>query len=281
MIDETVAEIQAMETHSSSIVVLKASEALRELLDREYDSLEGFERDLEHNAGALRRSNPSHASMHSALREIEHDVIGEAATVAEAKELVEAVIEQTVSKVQSGKREAAARAAETLSDGDSFVTHDYSSTVLEAVRRAAESGLELTACVTEARPRFLGRKAVREFADIDGVTPRLFVDSGMAHALEDADRVILGMTCLVDDTYYNRVGTYPLVATAAELDIPVSVVGASAKIVDGFTFRNEIRDAVEVTREPIEGVTVENPVYDGSPLALIDQVITEEGIRTV
>ncbi len=281
MIDETVAEIQAMETHSSSIVVLKASEALRELLSREYDSLEGFERDLEHNAGALRRSNPSHASMHSALREIEQDVIGEAATVAEAKELLEAAIEQTVSKVRSGKREAAARAAETLSDGDSFVTHDYSSTVLEAVRRAAESGLELTACVTEARPRFLGRKAVREFADIDGVTPRLFVDSGMAHALEDADRVILGMTCLADDTYYNRVGTYPLVATAAELDIPVSVVGSSAKIVDGFTFRNEIRDAVEVTREPIEGVTVENPAYDGSPLALIDQVITEEGIQTV
>jgi Translation initiation factor 2B subunit, eIF-2B alpha/beta/delta family len=281
MIDETVAEIQAMETHSSSVVVVKAAEALGELLDRDYDSLESFERDVEHNAGALRRSNPSHASMHGALREVEQRVIGEASTVAEARKLLNTTIQETISEVRSGKREAAAQAAEILDDGDTFLTHDYSSTVLEAVRQAAATGAELTAHVTEARPRYLGRKAARQFVNIEGVTPHLFVDSAMAHALADADRVLLGMTCVTDDTYYNRVGTYPLIATAAQQNVPVTVVGSSAKVVDGFRFQNEYRKAVEVSREPIEDVAIENPAYDGAPIELIDQVITDDGITDV
>ena len=281
MIDETVAEIQAMETHSSSVVVVKAAEALGELLDRDYDSLESFERDVEHNAGALRRSNPSHASMHGALREVEQRVIGEASTVAEARKLLNTTIQETISEVRSGKREAAAQAAEILDDGDTFLTHDYSSTVLEAVRQAAATGTELTAHVTEARPRYLGRKAARRFVNIEGVTPHLFIDSAMAHALADADRVLLGMTCVTDDTYYNRVGTYPLIATAAQQNVPVTVVGSSAKVVDGFRFQNEYRKAVEVSREPIEDVAIENPAYDEAPMELIDQVITDEGITDV
>ncbi|ESS12889.1 MAG: translation initiation factor 2B subunit II family (IF-2BII) [uncultured archaeon A07HR60] len=281
MIDETVAEIQAMETHSSSVVVVKAAEALGELLDRDYDSLESFERDVEHNAGALRRSNPSHASMHGALREVEQRVIGEASTVAEARKLLNTTIQETISEVRSGKREAAARAAGILDDGETFVTHDYSSTVLEAVRQAAATGAELTAHVTEARPRYLGRKAARRFVNIEGVTPHLFVDSAMAHALADADRVLLGMTCVTDDTYYNRVGTYPLIATAAQQNVPVTVVGSSAKVVGGFRFQNEYRKAVEVSREPIEDVAIENPAYDEAPMELIEQVITDQGTTEV
>ncbi len=153
--------------------------------------------------------------------------------------------------------------------------------MLEAVRQAAATGAELTAHVTEARPRYLGRKAARRFVDIEGVTPHLFVDSAMAHALADADRVLLGMTCVTDDTYYNRVGTYPLIATAAQQNVPVTVVGSSAKVVDGFRFQNEYRKAVEVSREPIEDVAIENPAYDEAPMELIDQVITDEGITDV
>jgi len=58
MIDETVAEIRAMRTHSTSAVAVKATRSLADLLDREYVTVDEFERDLEHNAGVLRRSNP-------------------------------------------------------------------------------------------------------------------------------------------------------------------------------------------------------------------------------
>jgi len=77
MIDETVAEIRAMRTHSTSAVAVKATRALAELLEREHMTVDEFERDLEHNAGVLRRSNPSHAALHNAMREVERSIVGE------------------------------------------------------------------------------------------------------------------------------------------------------------------------------------------------------------
>jgi len=277
MIDETVAEIDAMRTSSSSAVAVKAAESLRELLDREYASAEAFERDLEHNAGVLRRSSPSHASLHNAMRALE-DAVGDVTDVAAGKRRLAEAIDAVVDDVETGKHEAAAAAAERFSDGETFLTHDYSTTVLEAVEQAVYDGVHLTAHVTEARPRCLGRRTARRLAGMDRVDVHLGVDSATAHALAAADRVVLGMTCITGGTYYNRVGTHPLVTTANALEVPVTVVGSGAKVIEDFRFENQRRGDVEVLREPIEGVTVENPVYDATPVDLVDEVVTDEGV---
>jgi len=44
MIDETVREIEEMHTQSSSIVAVKAAQALRELTERECHTVEDFNR---------------------------------------------------------------------------------------------------------------------------------------------------------------------------------------------------------------------------------------------
>jgi translation initiation factor eIF-2B subunit delta len=279
MIDETVAEIKEMQSHSSSAVAVKAASALRELLDREYVSVEAFDRDLEHNAGALRRANPSHASLHNAMRNVTETVQGEADTVEAAKELLDEAITRTVDRIESGKRRAAAHAADLLEDGETLLTHDYSSTVLEAIESACAGGTHLEAYVTEARPRYLGRKTARTLAGIDRIEPHLVVDSAAGHLLPDCDRVIIGMDCIVEDTLYNRIGTYPIAAAAAREDVPVTVVGSSAKVIDEFRFENEVRSPSEVMREPIEGVAIENPAYDGTPVALVDTLVTDEGVE--
>lgn len=280
MIDETVEEIRDMQTHSSSIVAVKATEALRELREREYATLDEFERDLDHNAGALRRANPSHASLHKAMREVEDAVAGHADSVEEAKELLASTIEHTTARIETGKREAAVNAAGTFSDGETFLTHDYSSTVLEAIESAAAEGNHMTAHVTEARPRYLGRKTARALAAMDRVEPHLAVDSAAGYCLEGCDRVVIGMDCIVGDTLYNRVGTFPIAAAAAELDVPVVVVGSGAKVIeDGFVFENEFRPPSEVLLEPTEGITIENPAYDATPMRLVDEVITDEGVH--
>jgi translation initiation factor eIF-2B subunit delta len=279
MIDETVAEIQEMRSHSSSVVAVKAATALRELHDREYVSVDGFDRDLERNAGALRRANPSHASLHTAMRSITDATLGKADTPEEGKELLEEAITETVDRIESGKRRAAAHATDLLDDGDTILTHDYSSTVLEAVETACSNGTHLQAYVTEARPRYLGRKTARTIAGIDRIEPHLIVDSAAGHCLPKCDRVIIGMDCIVEGTLYNRVGTYPIAATAAREDVPVTVVGSSTKVIDDFHFENEFRPSSEVMREPVEGITIENPAYDATPTALVDTLVTDEGIR--
>jgi translation initiation factor eIF-2B subunit delta len=90
------------------------------------------------------------------------------------------------------------------------------------------------------------------------------------------------MSCIVGEAYYNRVGTLPLCATAAELGVPVTVVGASSKVIDegGFQFENEYRSPSEVMREPAEGFDIENPAYDATPTRLVDEVVTDRGVIT-
>jgi translation initiation factor eIF-2B subunit delta len=280
MIDETAEEIREMRTHSSSVVAVKAARALRDLVDADYPTVAEYERALERNSNALRRANPSHASLVTTQRDVVEAVReADPASVAEAQEVTAAAIDDVVERVESGKHEAAEATAERIEDGQTLLTHDYSSTVLEALELAAQSGKHLEVYVTEARPRHLGRKTARTLAAIDRIDPTLIVDGAAGYYLDDCDRVLLGMDCIVEDTYYNRVGTYPIVATAANAGTPVTVSGASSKLVDeGFRFENDFRDPSEVIREPPEGFEVKNPAYDATPTDLLDCVVTDEDV---
>ncbi|WP_132059548.1 translation initiation factor eIF-2B [Halorussus amylolyticus] len=281
MIDETVEEIREMQTHSSSVVAVKAATALEELCAREFASVEEFERDLERNSSALRRANTSHASLVTTQRAIVSMVADDGSeTVEEAKDRLRAAVEEVVEQVETAKRRAAGNALEFIDDGMTILTHDYSSTVLEAIERAAADGAYLDVYVTEARPRYLGRKTARTLAAYDRVDAHLVVDGACGHFLPECDRVFLGMDCIVGDTLYNRVGTFPLAATAEEVGVPVTVVGSSAKLVgEGFRFENDFRSPSEVLLEPAEGFSVENPAYDATPTDLLDTVVTDEGVR--
>jgi translation initiation factor eIF-2B subunit delta len=281
MIDETVEEIEEMQTHSSSVVAVKAARALEDLLEREFATVEDFERDLERNSSALRRANPSHASLVTTQRAIVSMVTdGSHETVSDAKDALRSAIGDMVAQVETAKRGAAENALQFVEDGATILTHDYSSTVLEAIEQAVADGRYLTVYVTEARPRYLGRKTARVLARMDRVDAHLVVDGACGHYLPECDRVLLGMDCIVEDTLYNRVGTFPLAATADEVGVPVTVIGSSAKLVgEGFRFENDFRSPSEVLLEPAEGFSVENPAYDATPTDLLDTVVTDEGVR--
>lgn len=281
MIDDTAEEIADMQTHSSSVVAVKAARALRELTEGEFPTVAQYRRALERNSRALRRANPSHASLHNTQQEVLDAVeAADPETVDRAQAVTEEAIERVVGRVEASKHRAAEEAADLLADEETLLTHDYSSTVLSAVRRAVEAGKTLTIYVTEARPRYLGRKMARRLGEIDGVDVHLIVDSARGHYLSACDRVVVGMDCIVEDTLYNRVGTYPLAATANQGGVPVTTVGSAAKIVDGgFAFENEHRAASEVMLEPVEGFAIDNPAYDGTPLHLLESIVTDEGVE--
>lgn len=281
MIDETAEEIADMQTHSSSVVAVKAARALRELTDEEFPTMAEYRRALERNSRALRRANPSHASLQNTQQQIV-DAVDAAApeTIAEAQQVTDDTIDRVIEQVESGKQRAAEAATNLLVDEATLLTHDYSSTVLAAISRAVEAGAEFTVYVTEARPRYLGRKMARRLGEIDGVEAHLIVDSASGHYLPEVDRVVVGMDCIVEETLYNRVGTYPLAATANDVGVPVTTVGSAAKLVEtGFAFENEIRAASEVMLEPVERFTIDNPAYDATPLRLLESVVTDDGIE--
>ena len=281
MIDETAEEIREMRTHSSSVVAVKAARALEELTTGEYPSVEEYVRSLERNSTALRRANQSHASLVTTQREIVQ-AVGDADpdSVADAQAITREAIEDVVSRVEGAKSAAAREMANHLDDGQTILTHDYSTTVLEAIEGAALDGKHLDVFVTEARPRHLGRKTARTLAAIDRIEPTLIVDGASGHYLPECDSVLIGMDCIVGDTLYNRVGTYPLCATASDVGVDVTVTGSSAKIVQsGFRFENDYRSESEVIREPPEGFAVGNPAYDATPMRLVTDVVTDRGVK--
>ncbi|APX95839.1 translation initiation factor eIF-2B [Natronorubrum daqingense] len=279
MIDETVEEIQEMQTHSSSVVAVRATRALEELVDREFATVEEYVRSLERNGTVLRRANPSHASLQTAVREVVTAVEdADLDSVEAAKRHTREQIDAVVSRVEAAKRLAAENAADVLEDGATLLTHDYSSTVLEALEYATTAGKSFDVYITEARPRFIGRKTARRLAKMDNVDATLITDSAHGLSLEECDRVVVGMDCIVDETLYNRVGTFPIAATAAQLDVPVTVLGSASKIVEeGFVFENEYRAGSEVMPEPADGFAIENPNYDATPVELLESVVTDEG----
>ncbi|MFC7057281.1 translation initiation factor eIF-2B [Halovenus salina] len=280
MIDETAEEIAGMQTHSSSEVAIKAARALKSVADREFPSVGDYKRSLERNSNALRRANPSHASLHNTQREIVRRVDEtDTDTVGEAKQRTAEIIDEVIERVEQGKSAAASRLADLLGDRETLLTHDYSTTVLSAIETAVEDGGEYTVYVTESRPRYLGRKTARRLAETDGVETKLVVDSAAGSYLPECDRVLVGMTCIVDRTLHNRVGTYPLAATAADSGVPVLSVGSGAKLIEGgFRFENEHRAASEVMREPADGFEIENPAYDATPVELLDRIVTDKAV---
>lgn len=280
MIDETVAEIEEMQTHSSSVAAVKAARALRELTDREFPTVEEYLRTLERNSRALRRASRSHATLYTTQQGIVDRVrAAEPEDVSKAKGLTVEAIERVVEEVESAKDRAAARAAPVLADDDVLFTHDFSSTVLAAIDHALAEGTTFEVYVTESRPRYLGRKMARKLADKDGIEVTLAVDAASGHYLAEVDRVVVGMDCIVDELLYNRIGTYPVATAAADQDVPMTVVGADSKLVSGgFEFENETRSPTEVLQEPTDGFGVGNPAYDATPTRLLDAVITDERI---
>lgn len=280
MINEVVTQIEEMQTQSASIVAAKAAEALRELTERDYYTVEEYLMSLRRNSRTLHQASPSHATLYTTQRRIVETVSDpEPEDVAEAKRRTLAIIDNVVREVTMSKAMAAARAAELIDDGDVLLTHENSSTVMATLEHALKDGVSFDLYVTESRPRFLGRRTVRQLADRDGVDPTLIVDSAAGSYMEECDRVFVGMNCLIEEMVYNRVGTYPVVAAAADVGVPATVVGSSSKIIEGgFVFENEYRPAPEVLLEPADGFEVANPAYDATPTRLLDAVVTDEGV---
>ncbi|PSQ05425.1 initiation factor 2B [Halobacteriales archaeon QS_6_71_20] len=280
MIDETVRRIEELETQSASLVAVDAAEALAELADREFRSVEAFDRALERNSRALRQANESHAPLHTTQRRILEAVAeSETDTVAGRAEALRSAVEDVVRRVETSKDRAGERAAELIDDGDALLTHENSSTVMAALEHALADGTEFDLYVTESRPRFLGRRTARRLAGRDGVDVTLIVDNAAGHVLGECDRVFVGMNCLIDDTVYNRIGTYQIATAAADSDVPLTVVAASAKFVGGeFSFTNTDRAPSEVLREPADGFGAANPGYDATPLRLVDAIATEDDV---
>jgi len=124
----------------------------------------------------------------------------------------------------------------------------------------------------------------------DGIPATLIADSAAAHLMKTGavQWVVVGADriCANGDTA-NKIGTYQLAIAARHHGAKFMVVAPSSTVdmatPDGDAIHIEERDPGELlgiggTRMVAEGVPAWNPVFDVTPAALIDAIVTEKGV---
>ena len=176
-------------------------------------------------------------------------------------------------------RYAAAHFVDGSSDPLRVVTISSSSSVV-VVLTAIRATRPIRVACSESRPALEGRRLAADLAG-NGVPVTYFTDAAIAHALHDADAVIVGADAVAASWFFNKSGTHMLAAAAAHQGVPVYVVASRDKFVGReLTARLVIRSGApsEVWDTPPAGIDVQNPYFESIPIDLVTAVISDIGI---
>src|SRR5437763_4273632 len=187
-------------------------------------------------------------------------------------------------------RRMAAHAAELFRPGTRALTHcnagglatgGYGSAV-GALRAAAERGLLERVLVDQTRPLLQGSRLTAWELERAGIPHAVIADSaaGSLMARGEIDLVVTGADRIAanGDTA-NKIGTYSVAVLAAHHRIPFYVVAPTSTLdretPDGSGIPIEERDPAELTSR----FPARNPAFDITPAALIDAIVTEDGVH--
>jgi translation initiation factor 2B subunit (eIF-2B alpha/beta/delta family)/8-oxo-dGTP pyrophosphatase MutT (NUDIX family) len=185
-------------------------------------------------------------------------------------------IDGIIAERERASLEAAAASAAMIEPGARVTTLSFSSTVLMALRDAAERVAELV--VAESRPRCEGRETARLAASF-GIPTRLVTDAAAAEAVAGTDLVLFGADSVTGrGDVANKTGTLALCLAARHFGVRTLCVSTPSKVLpEGWEPAREQMDPAELG-EQIEGVEAENPYFETVPADLIDVLTIGPGI---
>jgi translation initiation factor 2B subunit (eIF-2B alpha/beta/delta family) len=176
-------------------------------------------------------------------------------------------------------RFAIAHFADDSSQPMRVVTLSRSSSVL-VVLHAIRSIRPLQVSCSDGRPALEGRRLAEDLAAA-GVPVTFYGDAALAHALHDAEAVLVGADAVAPSWFLNKSGTRMLAAAATQQGVPVYVIATRDKFVNhDLAERLTVRrgDASEIWEHPPPGVDVQNPYFESTSLDLVTAVISDVGI---
>ena len=163
-------------------------------------------------------------------------------------------------------------------------------TALGVIRAGVAQGRIDAVFAGETRPWLQGARLTVWELQQDGIDATLIADSAAAHLMKTGrvQWVIVGADriCANGDTA-NKIGTYQLAISARHHGVRFMVVAPSSTVdmatPGGDAIEIEERDALELhahggVRTVAEGIAAWNPVFDVTPHALIDALVTERGV---
>lgn len=163
-------------------------------------------------------------------------------------------------------------------------------TALGVIRAGVAQGRIDRVYADETRPWMQGARLTVWELQQDGIDATLIADSAASHLIKagSVDWVVVGADriCANGDVA-NKIGTYQLAISARFHGKRVMVVAPSSTVdmatASGDMIEIEERDPAELlgaagARTVAEGIQAWNPVFDVTPAALIDALVTELGV---
>ncbi len=163
-------------------------------------------------------------------------------------------------------------------------------TALGVIRAGVAEGRIARVFAGETRPWLQGARLTVWELQQDGIDATLIADSAASHLIKtgQVQWVVVGADriCANGDVA-NKIGTYQLAIVARHHGVKFMVVAPSSTVdmgtLSGDAIEIEERDPGELfgvggSRTVAEGINAWNPVFDVTPHALIDAIVTEKGV---
>ena len=283
---ETAEKIRTMEIRGAGRIARAGAQALGDFaVSYDGETLDGFLSDLSDAKRTLLDSRPTAVSLwngvHATVRGAQ-----DASTLEDAKDLVVRNAAEFCRRSEMAVEEIARIGARRIQDGDTILTHCNSSAALGTIIEAHRQGKRIKVYATESRPWRQGIFTVNALADA-GVDVTLIIDSAVRAVMKKVDKVFVGADTITSQgALINKVGTSQLALAAHEARVQLYVCAETYKFspmtLFGDTVTIEERDVSEVVRpgEVRDSVKIFNPVFDSTPAAYIDAIITELGMMS-
>ena len=194
---------------------------------------------------------------------------------------VPAVCHDFLDAMERNAARVAERAAALVSDGDTVMTHSFSSTILTALREVSWGGRRLSVICPESRPICEGI-AMAASLGMSGIPVSLIADAAMHHVLPEVQLVLVGADAASPRGIFNKTGTSLLALAARELGVRVYALCSSDKFLPRSYNppKEALKDPRELLERDLPHVTVANYHFDVTPLDYFSGIVTEEGILT-
>ncbi|MDD1659677.1 MAG: ribose 1,5-bisphosphate isomerase [Methanomicrobiales archaeon] len=284
-VTETAEKIKRMEIRGAGRIARAAVEALVSQADSlAARDLPTYRKGMEETAAALLATRPTAVSLPNAIHLV-LQAMEDAATVAEAREAVKERGEAFLRSSAEAVHRIGEIGAHHIRDGDTVLTHCNSEAALACILEAHRLGREMEVFATEVRPGNQGLLTLRTLSGA-GISTHYIVDSAVRHFMNRVDRVFVGADAVtVNGAVVNKIGTSQVALAAHEARATFIVAAETYKFAPrtilGELIEIEERDPGEVLSpaeaSSLPNVRVHNPVFDVTPAAYVDLIVTEKG----
>lgn len=205
--------------------------------------------------------------------------------VCQAKKNLKESSDQFLRLIEKTKEKISFEAAKLIKSNDNAITHCHSSTVVESLLRAKNSGKKFKLFNTETRPLFQGHTTAKELVKAK-IPTTMVVDSSAAFLISRysgrdlmMDKFIIGCDAILPDgSAINKIGSFGMSVAAFQENVPVYIVTPLLKFYPKTWIKIEKRSPQEVWKKAPKKLKIINFAFDNIPAKYITAIITEKGL---